>query len=259
MEIRNSSPIGVFDSGVGGISTLRELVRLLPDETFLYYGDDVHAPYGIRSADEVRELTAGCVAELVDAGVKAVVLACNTATSAAATYLRQRYPEMPIIGAEPALKPAVKAGHCKIGVMATPTTLRERKFRELAESLGDSATIIPLPAPGLVELIEQDIRSGNMLDELLSKLLEPAMDEGMDALVLGCTHYPFVRDAIQAIVGERVKLYDGNRGIALQTARSLERAGLLAEQGRLSHDQVAFHRNGQRDEYFILAKRLLEN
>lgn len=258
MEKCNTAPIGVFDSGVGGISTLRELVAVLPEERFLYYGDDLHAPYGVRPAEEVRALTANCIAELVNAGVKAVVLACNTATAAAAAYLRERYPDLPIIGAEPAIKPAVNAGHRRIGVMATPTTLREGKFRALADGFGDRAEIISLPAPGLVELIEQDIRSGDALDALLKSMLEPAVEKGMDALVLGCTHYPFVRDAIQSIVGESVKLYDGNRGIALQTARSLERAGISSVQGNCPNERVTFYRNGQRDEYFALARRLLE-
>lgn len=259
MKKSNSSPIGVFDSGVGGISTLRELVALLPNERFLYYGDDVHAPYGVRPTEEVRQLTANCIDELIGEGVKAVVLACNTATAAAASYLRARYPELPIIGAEPALKPAVMAGHRKIGVMATPTTLRESKFRTLAERFGSSAEILPLPAPGLVELIEQDIRSGEVLDELLTGLLSPALEGGMDALVLGCTHYPFVRQAIQKLVGDGVKLYDGNRGIALQTARSLAAAGIEALPGQVcpSDERVTFYRNGHREAYFSLALRLL--
>lgn len=260
MEIRNSAPIGVFDSGVGGISTLKELVALLPNERFLYYGDDANAPYGIRSTEEVRELTSACVAELVEAGVKAVVLACNTATAAAASHLRANYPDLPIIGAEPALKPAVMAGHRKIGVMATPTTLRESKFRSLATRFGSAAEIIPLPAPGLVELIEHDIRSGAQLETLLKKLLVPALEEGMDALVLGCTHYPFVREAIGSVVGEGVVLYDGNRGIALQTGRSLAQAGIAAEQtGSVADQRVTFYQNGQRADYFTLAERLLSN
>lgn len=260
MNKRNSSPIGVFDSGVGGISTLRELVALLPNERFLYYGDDIHAPYGVRPTEEVRHLTADCIDRLVGEGVKAVVLACNTATAAAAAYLRERYPDLPIIGAEPALKPAVTAGHKRIGVMATPTTLRERKFRALAESFRDRAEIVALPAPGLVELIERDIRSGGELDALLRELLTPAIEEGLDALVLGCTHYPFVRGAIAAVVGEGVKLYDGNRGIALQTARSLEKDGIAAVQAPDCEDtaRVTFYQNGQRSEYFALAERLLK-
>lgn len=259
MKKSNLSPIGVFDSGVGGISTLRELVRQLPEESFLYYGDDAHAPYGTRPTDEVRALTADCIAELVNAGVKAVVLACNTATAAAAAYLRECYPDLPIIGAEPALKPAVMAGHRKIGVMATPTTLREQKFRALVDRFGGKAQILPLPAPGLVELIEQDIRSGEALDALLGQLLAPALEEGIDALVLGCTHYPFVRDAIRAFVGEKVTLYDGNLGIAQQTARSLKLAGIAADQGsERPRARVTFYRNGQRADYFALASRLLE-
>lgn len=259
MGNRNQVPIGVFDSGVGGISTLRELVALLPEETFLYYGDDRHAPYGVRPTAEVRALTADCVDELVNAGVKAIVLACNTATAAAATYLRERYPAMPIIGAEPAVKPAVTGGHRKIGVMATPTTLREEKFHSLVDRFGGEVEIIPLPAPGLVELIEQDIRSGEQLEALLGRVLMPAVEKGMDALVLGCTHYPFARDAIQSVVGEEVKLYDGNRGIALQTARSLSRAGIAATQSPdPCGDRVTFYRNGQSEAYFALAKRLLE-
>lgn len=256
MEKNNLSPIGVFDSGVGGISTLRELVRILPNERFLYYGDDAHAPYGIRPTEEVRELTALCVRELVDAGVKAVVLACNTATAAAAGYLREKYPDLPIIGAEPALKPAVDGGHRRIGVMATPTTLHAQKFHDLAERFGGRAEIIPLPAAGLVELIERDIRSGEALEALLAERLAPAMDQKVDALVLGCTHYPFVREAIASVVGKGVALYDGNLGIAQQTARSLAHAGLSAPHGA-TDERVTFYKNGQREEFFVLARRLL--
>lgn len=256
---KSNLPIGVFDSGVGGISTLRELVALMPQESFLYYGDDAHAPYGTRSTEEVRRLTADCIAELIDADVKAVVLACNTATAAAAAYLRVCYPELPIIGAEPALKPAVVAGHQKIAVMATPTTLRESKFRALAERFGSQAQIVSLPALGLVELIERDIR-GAELEALLRTLLAPVVEEGIDALVLGCTHYPFVRQTIQSILGDKVTLYDGNRGIALQTARTLEQLQLKAQGSapKPLEERVSFYQNGQRAEYFALAKRLLE-
>ncbi len=256
MEKQNQAPIGVFDSGVGGISVLRELTALMPQESFLYYGDDQNAPYGIRSTQEIRSLTTACVAKLVKSGVKAVVLACNTATAAAADYLRVRYPHLPIIGAEPAVKPAVRDGYRKIGVMATPTTLRETKFHELIDRFSGQAEIMPLPAPGLVKLIEQDVRSGDALEIMLMDLLTPAVSSGMDALVLGCTHFPFVKEPIRSLIGDNIPIYDGNRGIALQTQRTLLRAELSAEGDSAGGASVTFCREGQSEEYFLLANRL---
>lgn len=219
-------PIGVFDSGVGGISVLRELVKLMPEEDYLYFGDSANAPYGDKTTEQVRQLTLAAAQMLMQRGIKALVVACNTATSAAIQILRETYPDMVIIGIEPALKVAAdRFPSGKIGVMATSVTLREEKFHHQAERFPD-AQIFSIPAPGLVERIE----SGNMQDRqtrtLLEELLAPYKGK-LDALVLGCTHYPFAAELIADILGPETVLLDGGAGTARQTKRCLEAAGLL--------------------------------
>ena len=218
--------IAVFDSGVGGISVLRELVRLLPQEHFLYFGDSANAPYGSRPTEQVRQLTL-CAAEMLMArGVKALVVACNTATAVAIEQLRQTYPDTVIIGIEPALKVAVDrfpAG--RIGVMATQVTLREEKFAHLLERFPD-VSIDLIPAPGLVEYIEAGKADDAETEALLQNILGPYIGK-LDALVLGCTHYPFAKKAIGKLLGDTTVLLDGGERTGRQTLRCLEQAGLL--------------------------------
>ncbi len=219
-------PIAVFDSGVGGISVLRELVRLMPGENYLYYGDSANAPYGSKPTQQVRSLTLAAAEKLMVRGIKALVVACNTATSAAIGILRQRYPECIIVGIEPALKMAADrfpAGN--IGVMATQVTLREEKFSHQAERF-PNANLTLIPAPGLVELIELDKADAPETTALLRQLLTPCIGK-LDALVLGCTHYPFVSRQIAGILGPDTLLFDGGAGTARQTQRCLKEAGLL--------------------------------
>ena len=221
-----SAPIAVFDSGVGGISVLKELVALLPNENYLYFGDSANAPYGEKSTQAVRQLTRQAAEMLINRGAKALVVACNTATSAAITLLRQTYPDTVIIGIEPALKVATDrfpTGH--IGIMATAVTLREEKLAHQLERFPE-ATVERIGAPGLVELIEQGKADSPETEELLRKILAPYMGK-LDALVLGCTHYPFVKAVIGKILGPDVALLDGGAGTARQTKRCLEQAGLL--------------------------------
>ncbi len=222
------SYIAVFDSGVGGISVLQELVKCMPGEKFLYFGDSANAPYGEKSAEQVRELTLQAADMLLDRDVKALVVACNTATAAAITLLRERYPDTIVIGIEPALKLAADrypAG--TIGVMATHVTLQEEKLAHQLERFPE-ANVVRIPAPGLVELIESGHTDGPEVDGLLSKILAPYVGE-LDALVLGCTHYPFVKPAITKILGEKTALFDGGEGTARHTQKLLEQAGLLSE------------------------------
>lgn len=218
--------IAVFDSGVGGISVLKELVALMPEENYLYFGDSANAPYGEKTTEEVRNLTLRAAEMLFDRGAKALVVACNTATSAAIHILRETYPDKIIVGIEPALKVAADhfpAGH--IGIMATAVTLREEKLANQLERFPE-ATVERIAAPGLVELIEQGMADSAETEELLRKVLAPYVGK-LDALVLGCTHYPFVKDAIGRILGGRTLLLDGGAGTARQTKRCLEQAGLL--------------------------------
>ena len=219
-------PIGVFDSGVGGVSVLRELVKLMPNEHYLYFGDSANAPYGEKTTEQVRQLTLDAAEMLVQRGVKALVVACNTATSAAIGLLREKYPHMVVIGIEPALKVAAdRFPKGNIGVMATSVTLREEKFQHQTERFPD-AGIYSIPAPGLVERIEAGELTADATRALLEDLLLPYKGK-LDALVLGCTHYPFAAELIENILGEETVLLDGGAGTARQTKRCLEAAGLL--------------------------------
>lgn len=221
--------IAVFDSGVGGISVLRHLVRVMPSERYLYFGDSANAPYGTKTKEEVKALSFAAAQRLLERGIKALVVACNTATSAAIADLRAAYPELIVIGIEPALKLAADTvpGGC-IGVMATPMTLREEKFARLMERFDKTCQIIKLPAPGLVELIESGKADSPEADALLQRLFVPYATP-LDALVLGCTHYPFAAKSIARVLGSRVALLDGGDGTARETRRRLEEAGLLRE------------------------------
>ena len=223
--------IAVFDSGVGGISVLRHLVRVLPGERFLYFGDSANAPYGSRPTEEVRQLTLDGAAYLLDNyPLKALGIACNTATAAAVRQVREKYPDLIVIGIEPALK--VAADHFpggRIGVMATQVTLREEKFDLLLHRFDRDCTITKIPAPGLVQLVEQGKVDHPETDALLHGILDPYVGQ-LDALVLGCTHYPFAAAAIGRVLGPEVRLLEGGDGPARETRRRLEKAGLL-EQG----------------------------
>lgn len=222
------SPIAVFDSGLGGISVLRELRRQLPQERFLYFGDSANAPYGTRPTEEIRALTLKNAERLFSMGAKALVLACNTATSAAVDELRARYPEKIIIGIEPALKPAVdRHPNGKILVMATEATLRERKFAALMERYGAHCQICKCPCPALVELVERGQTSGDAVEAALRGYLADYLLPPPDAVVLGCTHYPFLRAVVRVVVGEGPELLDGADGTAKETRRRLAAADLL--------------------------------
>lgn len=220
-----NGPIGVFDSGVGGIGTLAEMMHLLPRESFLFYGDSAHAPYGTKSRTEVLGYVQNVVQELLYRRVKAVVIACNTATSVAAAELRATY-QLPIIGMEPALKPAheLRRGGA-ILVLATPMTLRLEKFRLLMARYGEGA--VPLPCPGLMELVEQE--AFDQARQYLTDLFAPYDLTKVDAVVLGCTHYVFLRPVLQEILPENVQILDGNLGTARQLRRVLEERDLLSQ------------------------------
>ena len=220
--------IAVFDSGVGGISVLRHLVRILPGERFIYYGDSANAPYGSRSTQEVRALTLAAVEKLLaEYPLKALVIACNTATAAAVNHVRAAHPELIVVGIEPALK--VASDHFpggRVGVLATEVTLREEKFDTLLHRFDESVTISKIPAPGLVELVEKGRVDAPETEALLKTVLSPYLGK-LDAVVLGCTHYPFARNAIRRVLGENVVLLDGGEGTARETRRRLELANLL--------------------------------
>ncbi len=252
----NHSPVAVFDSGLGGISVLRELVRVMPNEDYIYFGDSKNAPYGVKSLEEVRKLTIGRARELFDEGAKGLVVACNTATSAAVRILREMYPEIPIVGIEPAVKPAaLSGGHPRVLVMATPMTVREEKFHLLMARYTDVADIIPLPCPGLMEFVERGDLEGDDLRVYLEELLCDYREGQIDAVVLGCTHYPFARHLIQEVVGESVRIYDGGEGTAREMRRRLDVAGLRNPQ--TSAGIVEFRNSDDSLEKIRLCHKLL--
>lgn len=234
-------PIGVFDSGVGGISVLRELVALMPNENYIFFGDSANAPYGTKTLEQVVELVRNDAKLLYAQGVKALVVACNTATSAGIQILRDQYTDIPVIGIEPALKPAVLSSeHPTVLVMATPMTLREEKFHRLMQRFEDKADVVPLPCPGLMEFVERGELESENLEQYLRNLFAPY--EKVDAVVLGCTHYPFVRGMIQKVLGEGAVLFDGGAGTARETKRQLADRGLLntsEEQGKVVFENSA--------------------
>lgn len=223
--------IAVFDSGVGGISVLRHLVAQMPKERFLYFGDSANAPYGTRSTEEIQQLTFHAAEMLLGREVKALVLACNTATAAAAKPLRLAHPETIIIGIEPALKPAAERfPQGTVGILATPATLRGGKLERLIARHGGQCHVERIPAPGLVELIEQGKADSPETEALLRKLLDPWKGK-LDGIVLGCTHYPFAADTIARIL-PGTEIFDGGAGTAWHTRCRLEEAGLLRQDGK---------------------------
>ena len=219
--------IAVLDSGLGGLSVLRHLRRLMPGERFLYYGDSAHAPYGTRTRQEVEDLTLRAVEDLMPRGLKALVVACNTATSAAIETLRKKYPDLIVVGIEPALKLAAdRYPGGGIGVMATPVTLGEEKFSRLLSRYEHSCRVYQIPAPQLVPLIEGGQVDTPLMDRTLHQLLDPYQGK-LDALVLGCTHFPFASHAMKRLLGPKVAVLDGGKGTASQTRHRLEEADLL--------------------------------
>ena len=250
-------PIAVFDSGLGGISVLRKLVEQMPQEHFLYFGDSKNAPYGSRTTENIRALTLRNAEALFERGAKALVVACNTATSAAIDVLRERYPERIIVGVEPALKLAVsRHPQGRILVMATDATLREQKFAALMERFAARCDICKCPCPELVSFVERGELTGPALEETLRRELEPCMQPEPDAVVLGCTHFPFLRKTIQRVVGAVPELLDGADGTAKEAERRLREAGLLREPGLPG--TVELTNSLQTAEILTLSERLLE-
>ncbi|MFF7705954.1 glutamate racemase [Pseudomonas sp. NPDC007930] len=229
--LERAAPIGVFDSGVGGLSVLRELQQLLPAEHYLYVADGGHCPYGEKTPEFIRQRMVA-VAEFFRAqGAKAMVIACNTATAAAAADLRERYPQWPLVAMEPAVKPAASATrNGRVGVLATTGTLQSARFAALLDRFAVDVTVLTQPCPGLVELIEAgDLRSP-ALRGVLSGYLQPLLAAGCDTLILGCTHYPFLRPLLAELLPPEVVLIDTGAAVARQAQRLLAQSGLLSEQ-----------------------------
>lgn len=226
------APIGVFDSGLGGISVVRQLHAAMPNERIIYFGDSANAPYGVKTPQEVRNLSFKIVEHFAKLSVKAIVIACNTATSAAVDDLRNHY-NMPIIGMEPALKLACDLGGGKpqrVIVAATPLTLKERKFADLMNRFTQNHKIFPQPCPDLVEIVENgDLGNKNIVMSALHKYFDSYDLNSIDSVVLGCTHFVFYRDYFREFLPDCVKIVDGNAGTVHHLKSVLESSGELAD------------------------------
>ena len=250
--MNSESAIGVFDSGVGGVSVLRNMARLLPRERFIYYGDNLNAPYGTKSEEEIRTLAMHVADVLLASDIKALVVACNTATSAAIVQLREKL-TIPVVGMEPALKPASQMRrNGKVIVLATPATLRQKKFLRLYELYGQNAVI--RPCAGLMEFAEREELEGPGIEGYLRGCFEPYRNEQIDAVVLGCTHYVFMKKALSRVL-PGVPLVDGNDGTARRLEFLLRERALLREEGE---GGITFMTSGNGEECIPLMERLFQ-
>ena len=247
-KARADAPIGLFDSGIGGLSIAQEIVRYLPKERIVYYADTAHVPYGARDDQDIRELTAHAIEWLYRQGCKIAVVACNTASAFSLDYLRDYYGEdFPIIGLVPALKPAVLQTKSKtVAVMATPATFRGKLIQEIMQRFARPAhvTVLPVTSLALVPFIESGLQMSDECLATLKEILQPVVDQGADYLVLGCTHYPFLKPAIESIFGQTLTIIDSGVAVARQTAQILIKNELLFEEEHTDSLQIQCYASG---------------
>jgi glutamate racemase len=244
-NVNNARPIAVFDSGVGGISVLKHIHHLLPNEHLLYVADSFYAPYGNKSVAEVQARCFSIADFLIERNAKALVVACNTATASSIDQMRAKY-NLPIIGMEPAVKPAAEASQSGIiGVLATTGTLQSAQFAALLESYGRNVEVVTQACVGLVECVERGELSDDSTRFLLQKYCQPLLNEGADTIVLGCTHYPLLKSLIQEVVGADVVLIDTGAAVASQLKSRLLEQGLLAASNQIA--SVKFWSNSVSD------------
>ena len=226
----NKAAIGVYDSGFGGLSVWRELRRLLPNESLIYLGDGKNCPYGGRSREEIMRFATEAVERLVREGVKMVVVGCNTATTAAIDHLRSQWPELPIVGLEPAVKPACLTTKTRrIAVLATEHSLRSDMFLKTAQRYASDVEVVKVPGEGFVEIVEQDMEHTDEARRAVQRVVGQLRGKGVDKVVLGCTHYPFLRSAIaEALEGEEVDIIDSGEAVARRVEWLLERYDIKA-------------------------------
>ena len=219
----SSSPIGIFDSGVGGLSVLNAVQQILPGEEIIFLADQAHVPYGPRSLEEVRRFSFAITDYLLNQGAKLIAVACNAASAAALHELRRRYPQTPFVGMEPAVKPAAEQTQTGVvGVLATPATFQGALYASVIERFANNVTVLQDTCPGLVAQIEGGKLNGHETRRILKAALDPMLDQGIDTVVLGCTHYPFVIPLIQEITGPKVRVIDPAPAVARQIFRRLE-------------------------------------
>jgi glutamate racemase len=256
MPVSSHSAIGVFDSGVGGISVLRAIREQMPEESVIYFGDQGHIPYGPRPMKQIRDFSEAITRFLLEQGAKIIVVACNTASAAALKYLREKFPAVQFVGMEPAVKPAAEHTHTgKVGVLATPATFQGALYASVVERFAHGVELFQNTCNGLVQQIEQGNLEGPETRRILEEALLPMIDKNIDTVVLGCTHYPFVIPLIQQIVGENVRVIDPAPAVAKQTARLLEARGLRNHS--VSKGTVRFYTSGDPEELRSLLPMLL--
>ena len=245
MQLNNDSPLGIFDSGVGGLSVLRAIREQMPNESVIYFGDQGHVPYGSRSIEQIQSFSEGITNFLLEQNAKIIVVACNTASAAALKYLREKFPDVQFVGMEPAVKPAAEHTQTgKVGVLATPATFQGALYASVVERFASGVELLQSTCPGLVQEIEQGNLNGEETRKILENALLPMLEKNIDTVVLGCTHYPFVIPLIQRIVGDarRVRVIDPAPSVARQAGRLLE-AGRMRSQAQ-SNGDVKFYTSG---------------
>lgn len=254
----DQQPIGVFDSGLGGLSVLLELRKMLPVEDVLYFADNAYCPYGLRGREEIQERSELISRLLLDQGAKAIVVACNTASAMAIEHLRSTFPGVPFVGLEPAVKPAARLTRTgKVGVLATPRTVAGERLRWLIETHANGIEVRTVAANGLVELVEVGTLSGPEVVAALEPLLDPMLAAGVDVIVLGCTHYPFLRAEIEAYVGERIPVIDSGVAIARRTRSVLQQSGRLHERDEVG--ELRMMTSAVADEVHRVARLLMSD
>ncbi len=228
--MQKNAPIGIFDSGVGGLSVFRAIRSLMPAENLLYFADQYHVPYGTRSLEEIRSFSEAITDFLLAEKAKLIVVACNTASAAALQKLRNSFPDLPFVGMEPALKPAAaQTASGVVGVLATPATFQGALYASVVERFAGNLTVLQDTCPGLVEEIERGARAAAPARQILQDAIHPMLERGLDTLVLGCTHYPFVIPLIEEIAGDHVRVIDPAPAVARQVERRLNSSALQTE------------------------------
>jgi glutamate racemase len=251
----NSSPIGIFDSGIGGLSVWREIARQLPHEDTIYFADQIHIPYGPRSLQEIRSFSEAITRFLLDRGSKIIVVACNAASAAALKHLRLTFPDVPFVGMEPAVKPAAETTHTGVvGVMATPATFQGELFASVVERFANGVQLVKEVCPGLVQQVEAGRLNTPDTVEMLDRFLQPIREANADTIVLGCTHYPFVIEAIRQLA-PGVNVIDPAPAVARQVDRVLHECQLCGAEDR--NGQQRFVTSGELDRFQEILRRLV--
>jgi glutamate racemase len=252
----SSSPIGIFDSGIGGLSVLRAIRQLLPDESLIYLADQAHVPYGPRPLAEIQGFSVAITHFLLAQDAKMVVVACNTASAAALHYLRAEFPQLAFVGMEPAVKPAAEQTHSGVvGVLATPATFQGALYASVLERFANGVTVLQDTCPGLVGQIERGDLSGLETRRILEEALRPMLAAGADTVVMGCTHYPFVIPLIEQIGGGQLRVIDPAPAVARQAKRVLEARGIQA--GGNQKAGVRYYTSGAVERFDFLLNQLL--